>query len=102
MSFITSSAIVLGKWTNVNPDPVSLSNSNLNIAVIQYTPVGNHIMTMPFYSQSYAQGIYTQQYNYQFLNYRQGSYYFGRDFLLGTIDNNYPGNAFLTQFLADP
>jgi hypothetical protein len=29
-------------------------------------------------------------------------YYFGRDFSLGTIDSNYPGTPFITQFLADP
>jgi hypothetical protein len=67
---------------------VSLSRSiSSDPVVLQYHPVGSHIM-------NYQNGITVPRYTSQ--------YYFGRDFSLGTIDSNYPGTPFLTQFLADP
>lgn len=43
---------------------------------------------------NYQNGIVIPKYGSQ--------YYFGRDFSLGTVDGNYMGTPFLTQFLADP
>jgi hypothetical protein len=55
--------------------------------VLHYQHIGSHIMND-------RNGIVIPKYASQ--------YYFGRDFSLGTIDGNYPGTPFLTQFLADP
>lgn len=54
---------------------------------LHYNHIGSHIMND-------QNGIMIPKYAPQ--------YYFGRDFSLGTIDGNYPGTPFLTQFLADP
>lgn len=68
--------------------PISLSRGiSSNPVQLQYNPVGSHIM-------NYQNGIVIPKYGSQ--------YHFGRDFSLGTIDGNYPGTPFLTQFLADP
>ncbi len=56
-------------------------------AVVQHSPVGAHIM-------NYQNGIVIPRYGPQ--------YYFGRDFSIGTVDGNYMGTPFLTQYLADP
>lgn len=56
-------------------------------AIIHHSTVGAHIM-------NYQNGIVIPKYGSQ--------YYFGRDFSLGTVDGNYMGTPFLTQFLADP
>ncbi len=56
-------------------------------AIIQHNPVGAHIM-------NYQNGIVIPRYGSQ--------YYFGRDFSVGTVDGNYMGTPFLTQYLADP
>ena len=67
---------------------VSLSRGRYFYPVsLQYNPVGVHIM-------NYQNGIVTPKYASQ--------YYFGRDFSLGTIDNNYPGTPFILQYLSDP
>lgn len=55
--------------------------------ILHYNHIGSHIMND-------QNGIMIPKYAPQ--------YYFGRDFSLGTIDSNYPGTPFLTQFLADP
>jgi hypothetical protein len=55
--------------------------------MLHYQHIGSHIMND-------RNGIIIPKYTSQ--------YYFGRDFSLGTIDSNYPGTPFLTQFLADP
>ena len=55
--------------------------------MLHYNHIGSHIMND-------QNGIMVPKYAPQ--------YYFGRDFSLGTIDGNYPGTPFLTQFLADP
>jgi len=54
---------------------------------LQYYPIGAHIMND-------QNGIVVPKYASQ--------YYFGRDFSLGTIDNNYPGTPFILQYLSDP
>lgn len=72
--------------------PISLSRgipSSHSPVVLHYNPVGSHIM-------NYQNGIVIPKYPYA------SQYHFGRDFSLGTIDSNYPGTPFLTQFLADP
>jgi len=56
-------------------------------AMLKYNPVGVHIMND-------QNGVVTAKYDSQ--------YYFGRDFSLGTIDNNYPGTPFILQYLSDP
>jgi hypothetical protein len=67
---------------------VSLSRGIPNAPLgLHYDHVGSHIMND-------QNGIVIPQYAPQ--------YYFGRDFSLGTINGNYPGTPFLTQFLADP
>ncbi len=67
---------------------VSLSRGVAGAPVmLHYQHIGSHIMND-------RNGIMVPKYAPQ--------YYFGRDFSLGTIDSNYPGTPFLTQFLADP
>jgi len=67
---------------------VSLSRGRYFYPVaLQYNPVGAHIMND-------QNGIVVPKYASQ--------YYFGRDFSLGTIDNNYPGTPFILQYLSDP
>jgi hypothetical protein len=112
MSLLPSSAVVVGR--GYSPVPVIIGDRNTNGSVIQYNPaiqynsaiqynpVGQNIMTVPFYVQGYAQGVQAWQHGYQYPNYGMGPYYFGRDFLLGIVDGNYPGTPFSTQFLADP
>jgi hypothetical protein len=68
--------------------PISLSSwVSSDPMMLQYYPVGAHIM-------NYQNGIVIPKYAAQ--------HHFGKDFSLGTIDSNYPGTPFLTQFLADP
>ncbi|MFA6371383.1 MAG: hypothetical protein WCW68_02030 [Methanothrix sp.] len=68
--------------------PISLSSGvSSETMMLQYYPVGAHIM-------NYQNGIVIPKYAAQ--------HHFGKDFSLGTIDSNYPGTPFLTQFLADP
>jgi hypothetical protein len=68
--------------------PISLSRGILSDPVmIQYHPVGAHIM-------NYQNGIVIPK--------SASQYHFGKDFSLGTIDNNYPGTPFLLQYLSDP
>jgi hypothetical protein len=68
--------------------PISLSTGILSDPVmIQYHPVGAHIM-------NYQNGIIIPK--------SASQYHFGKDFSLGTIDNNYPGTPFLLQYLSDP
>jgi len=55
--------------------------------VLDYRPVGAHIM-------NHRNGIVIPKYGPQ--------YHFGKDFSLGTIDNNYPGTPFVLQYLSDP
>ena len=67
---------------------VSLSRERYYSPVaLQYYPIGAHIMND-------QNGIVVPKYASQ--------YYFGRDFSLGTIDNNYPGTPFILQYLSDP
>ena len=68
--------------------PIPLSRGLLSGPVkIQYHPVGAHIM-------NYQNGIVIPK--------SASQYHFGKDFSLGTIDNNYPGTPFLLQYLSDP
>lgn len=68
--------------------PISLSRGIWSDPVmLQYRPVGAHIM-------NYQNGIVIPKSSSQ--------YHFGKDFSLGTIDNNYPGTPFLLQYLSDP
>ncbi len=68
--------------------PISLSSRiSSNPMVLEYRPVGAHIM-------NYQNGIVIPRPSSQ--------YHFGKDFSLGTIDNNYPGTPFLLQYLSDP
>jgi hypothetical protein len=68
--------------------PISLSRGVMSDPVmLQYHPVGAHIM-------NYQNGIVIPKSSSQ--------YHFGKDFSLGTIDNNYPGTPFLLQYLSDP
>lgn len=68
--------------------PISLSSwVSSDPMMLQYYPVGAHIM-------NYQNGIIIPKFAAQ--------HHFGKDFSLGTIDSNYPGTPFLTQFLADP
>ena len=55
--------------------------------MLYYNPVGAHIM-------NYQNGIIIPK--------SASQYHFGKDFSLGTIDNNYPGTPFLLQYLSDP
>jgi len=71
-----------------HPEPVSLSQGYFNGSfLIHYDPVGSHIMNDRI-------GVIIPR--------GSPGYFFGRDFSLGTIDSNYLGTPFLTQFLADP
>jgi hypothetical protein len=68
--------------------PISLSRGVSNYPVVLgYRPVGAHIM-------NYQNGIVIPK--------SASQYHFGKDFSLGTIDNNYPGTPFLLQYLSDP
>jgi len=68
--------------------PISLSRGiSSGPVMLQYNPVGAHIM-------NYQNGIVIPKSASQF--------HFGKDFSLGTIDNNYPGTPFLLQYLSDP
>ncbi len=68
--------------------PISLSRGIPNYPVVLgYNPVGAHIM-------NYQNGIIIPK--------SASQYHFGKDFSLGTIDNNYPGTPFLLQYLSDP
>jgi hypothetical protein len=68
--------------------PISLSRRISNYPVVlEYSPVGAHIM-------NYQNGIIIPK--------SASQYHFGKDFSLGTIDNNYPGTPFLLQYLSDP
>jgi hypothetical protein len=68
--------------------PISLSSRISNYPVmLGYNPVGAHIM-------NYQNGIVIPK--------SASQYHFGKDFSLGTIDNNYPGTPFLLQYLSDP
>jgi hypothetical protein len=91
MSIAPSLAVDIGEHSHgKHPHfaPISLSKGiPSSPAVIGYLPIGTHIM-------GYQLG--TGELPYSPL------YYFGRDFSLGTIDSNYPGTPFITQFLADP
>ncbi len=81
----------VGKQTYAVPlyaDPIYLGGVfSSGSALIYYEPVGTHVMAPQF-------GAIAPQYT--------SRYFFGKDFSLGTIDNNYHGTPFLTQFLADP
>jgi len=69
-------------------DPIYLgSGFSSGSALIYYEPLGTHVMAQQI-------GAIAPQYD--------SRYTFGKDFSLGTIDNNYHGTPFLTQFLADP
>jgi hypothetical protein len=68
--------------------PISLSSGiSSGPVMLQYHPVGAHIM-------NYQNGIIIPK--------SASQYHFGKDFSLGTIDNNYPGTPFLLQYLSDP
>ena len=68
--------------------PISLSRGiSIDPVMLQYNPVGAHIM-------NYQNGIIIPK--------SASQYHFGKDFSLGTIDNNYPGTPFLLQYLSDP
>jgi hypothetical protein len=68
--------------------PISLSRGiSCYPIMLGYRPVGAHIM-------NYQNGIVIPKSSSQ--------YHFGKDFSLGTIDNNYPGTPFLLQYLSDP
>ncbi len=68
--------------------PISLGKSSSSYPLdLHYNPVGSHVM-------NFQNGITMPPF--------ASKYYFGREFSLGTIDSNYPGTPFLTQFLADP
>jgi hypothetical protein len=68
--------------------PISLSRGISSYPmVLEYRPVGAHIM-------NYQNGIVIPK--------SASQYHFGKDFSLGTIDNNYPGTPFLLQYLSDP
>ncbi len=75
--------------------PISLSKEISGNFAVQYEPVGSHIM-------GYQIGMFAAQNASPIWNQGAPRYYFGRDFQLGLIDNNYPGAPFITQFLADP
>ena len=68
--------------------PISLSRGiSSGPVMLQYNPVGAHIM-------NYQNGVVIPK--------SASQYHFGKDFSLGTIDNNYPGTPFLLQYLSDP
>jgi hypothetical protein len=68
--------------------PISLSRGIASYPmVLEYHPVGAHLM-------NYQNGIIIPK--------SASQYHFGKDFSLGTIDNNYPGTPFLLQYLSDP
>lgn len=68
--------------------PISLSRGIASYPMIlDYRPVGAHIM-------NHRNGVVIPKYGSQ--------YHFGKDFSLGTIDNNYPGTPFVLQYLSDP
>jgi hypothetical protein len=68
--------------------PISLSRRISSYPmVLEYRPVGAHLM-------NYQNGIVIPK--------SASQYHFGKDFSLGTIDNNYPGTPFLLQYLSDP
>ena len=68
--------------------PISLSRGISSYPmVLEYRPTGAHIM-------NYQNGIIIPK--------SASQYHFGKDFSLGTIDNNYPGTPFLLQYLSDP
>ena len=81
----------VGKQTYAVPlyaDPIYLGRgASSGSSLIYYEPVGTHVMAQQI-------GAIAPQYNSRYL--------FGKDFSMGTINNNYPGTPFLTQFLADP
>jgi hypothetical protein len=79
----------------ISSAPLSLCKETFNSSAIHYEPIGAHIM-------SYQIGLATPQNVSNMWEQEIPRYYFGRDFQLGTIDSNYPGTPFLTQFLADP
>jgi hypothetical protein len=79
-------------------NPLPLGSSKLGKSVINYNPIGRHVMLMPVYDEKKAFWR-----NDLGMPGRDGNaYFFGRDFSLGTIDNNYADAPFITQFLADP
>ncbi len=85
-----SEAVDIGSHTHgIHPNvaPISLSKGTWSATAINYEPIGHHVM-------NYQIGMTVPQYT-------SPRYYFGKDFQLGTIDNNYDVN-FITQFLADP
>lgn len=88
--FANSGAVDIGSHTHgIHPDiaPVSLSEGISSGTAINYELIGLHVM-------NYQIGMPVPQYT-------SPRYYFGKDFQLGTIDNNYDVN-FITEFLADP
>ena len=103
----TSSAVNVGRWTTSSPEAVPLSRPAISTFNIQYQPEGYYLGVPPipvyaggtnFYEGRVVTGLYGSQMTCR------GSYmrYFGLNTLMEPVDSNYPGNAFITQFLADP
>lgn len=86
-------AVRVGGGLSHYPDPVPVSTVPPNMIVIHYYPLGYHLMTPLISPQWNSPGL---------MNLSGGAYYFGRDFDLGMIDNNYAGAPFVLQVLADP
>lgn len=90
---MTASAVRVGGGIKANLDPISIGGPSSNVVAIHYDPVGYHIMMPSILPQQYSPGL---------MNLSSGVRYFGRDFQLGMIDDNYAGAPFLIQVLADP
>jgi hypothetical protein len=90
--------IRVGNGNIAKSDPLPLSSSTLSTFVIRYNTIGRHIMLMPVYAERMA----FQRHDQGMLGQKGNAYFFGKDFSLGTIDNNYGDAPFITQFLADP
>ncbi len=90
-----ASAVRVGGWSNMHsdPDPISLGSPSSNVTVIHYDPVGYYFMMPLIMPQQYSQGL---------MNLSSSVHYFGRDFQLGMLDDNYAGAPFLIQVLSDP
>lgn len=89
--------IRVGKEDFAKSAPLPLGNSVPDAPFIRHDPIGRHIMLMPVYAE---RTTFLQNYPGS-IGQSGKAYFFGRDFSLGTINNNYDVN-FITQFLADP
>lgn len=86
-------AVRVGGGLGIYPDAMPVGTVAPNITSIHYYPLGYHLMTPSISPQWNSLGM---------VNLSSSVYYFGRDFDLGMIDNNYAGAPFILQVLADP